>query len=866
MIAVSAGTRLGPYEIVSRLGAGGMGEVWSARDTRLDRSVAVKILPAELARDAQFRMRFEREARTISQLSHPNICTLFDVGEDFLVMELLEGETLAERITRGPMPMSDVLRYGLQIAEALGRAHRMGIVHRDLKPANVMITKAGAKLLDFGLAKSSAPIVNVDGATQQKQLTQEGTILGTFQYMAPEQLEGQEADARTDIFALGALLYEMATGRHPFEGKTKTSLIAQIVGADPKPLRDLAPLTPPAFEHVVARCLSKDPDERWQSAHDIAEELRWIAGAGSGAGIAAPVTARRRNRERMAWTLAAIMTVAVLAASFVAWRAVNRVQPPSVMRFSAPNTISARPTGTYGIIAVSPDGKQIVYAGFVGTTKMLFRRAIDQFEAKPIAGTDGAVQPFFSPDGKWVGFFARHRLMKVALSGGQPIEIAHAAEPRGADWLEDDTIVFCPFYYGGIERVPASGGTPVAVSTVNRPAGERSHRWPNALPGGKVVLYSLGLGASWDNAKVVAQRLDTGERKVIINGGCDARYVPTGHLVYVRGTSLYAVPFDPEKLEVRGEAVEVTAGVANHSAGGGEFAFSQNGMLVYFSPGVGGDEGGKLALLNRRGEPVPARLPSFPMVTPRFSPDGNTIVGGRDWDIVTFDLTRGTSTRILHGPRSGWPAWSPDGSRIFYASERSGPWQIYSRAADASDEEQRVSKGGDSTNPVAVGPDGREMLVRIDRKDTGTDIGLMTMDGGVTLFLSTEADESPGALSPDGRWIAYHSDESGRDEVYVRPKDRSAGRWQISNEGGTEPHWVRQDEIAYMNGTKLMVVAVKTDPKFSAATPQLLFERNLADFDMARDGRILIVEGPDPSLSTGRLNVVVNWFDEIRKR
>jgi serine/threonine protein kinase len=306
---VTSGSRLGPYEIVSRLGAGGMGEVWSARDTRLDRRVAVKILPAELAHDAQFKLRFEREARTISQLSHPNICTLFDVGDDFLVMELLEGETLADRVARGPMPISDILRYGLQIAEALGKAHRMGIVHRDLKPANVMVTKGGAKLLDFGLAKSAVEIVNVDGATQHKALTQEGTILGTFQYMAPEQLEGQEADSRTDIFALGALLYEMATGRHPFQGKTRTSLIAQIVSADPKPLRDLAPLTPPAFEHVVARCLRKDPDERWQSAHDIAEELRWIAEAGSQVGVAAPLTARRARRTTWALTTIAILAV-----------------------------------------------------------------------------------------------------------------------------------------------------------------------------------------------------------------------------------------------------------------------------------------------------------------------------------------------------------------------------------------------------------------------------------------------------------------------------------------------------------------------------------------------------------------------------
>ncbi len=863
---VTSGTRLGPYEIVSRLGAGGMGEVWSARDTRLDRSVAVKILPAELAHDAQFRLRLEREAKIISQLSHPNICTLFDVGENFLVMELLEGETLADRVARGPMPLSDVLRYGLQVAEALGKAHRMGIVHRDLKPANVMITKAGAKLLDFGLAKSAVEIVNVDGATQQKALTQEGTILGTFQYMAPEQLEGQEADARTDIFGLGALLYEMATGRRPFEGKTKTSLIAQIVSVDPKPLREFAPLTPPAFEHVVARCLRKDPDQRWQSAHDVAGELQWIAEAGSQVGVMAPVTWRRKSGERVAWSVAAIVAVALLALSITAWRGRSNVEAPAVMRFSAPNTITARPTGTYGVIAISPDGRQIVYAASVGTTKMLFRRAVDQFDATPIPGTDGGGQPFFSPDGKWVGFFSRHRLMKVALSGGQPIEIAHAAQSRGAEWLEDDTIVFCPFFYGGIERVSASGGTPVVVSKVNRAAGELSHRWPHGLPGGKIILYSVGLGSSWDNAKVVAHRLDTGERKVILNGASDARYVPTGHLVYVRGTSLYAVPFDAEALEVRGEAVEVTQGVANHSAGGAEFAFSRNGMLVYFSPGVGGDEGGRLALVNRRGEPLAGSLPDFALTTPRFSPDGASIVGVRGWDVWTFDLIRGTSTRIAHGPRSAWPMWSQDGSRVFYSSERAGPWQAYSRPADAGDQEQRVSKTPDAVNPISMTPDGREILLRVERKDTGTDIGLMTLDGNVRSLLSSDADERPGAFSPDGRWVAYESDESGRNEVYVLPRDRTSGRRQISNEGGTEPRWALPDELVYMNGTKLMSVAMKTEPVFSAGTPQLIFERHLAAFDIARDGRILIVESPDTSKSSGRLNVVVNWFEEVRKR
>jgi eukaryotic-like serine/threonine-protein kinase len=866
MTIVAAGTRLGPYEILSRVGAGGMGEVWKARDTRLDRSVAIKILPAALAENAQFKLRFEREAKTISQLNHPHICTLYDVGDDYLVMELLEGETLAERLERGPLALADVLKYGAQIGEALDRAHRGGVVHRDLKPGNVMITRSGAKLLDFGLAKAAEEVEVFDGATVQKPLTQEGTILGTFQYMAPEQLEASEADARTDIFALGAVLYEMATGQRAFAAKSKASLIAAIVKDQPRPISEILPLTPPAFEHLVAKCLAKDPEDRWQSARDIAQELRWIGEGGSQAAMPASVIATRR--PALAWSIATIAAVVAVAAMVIAWRKDRNIEAPQVMRFSAPNTISTRPVETYGTIAISPDGREIVYSDDTGNSKMLFRRPIDRFEATPIMGSDGGVQPFFSPDGKWLGFFARQRLWKVPLSGGRPTEIARAARSRGAVWLEDDTIVFCPYYYGGIERVPSSGGAVTVVSKVDRAAGERSHRWPHALPSGKVILYSIGLGSSWDDARVVAHRLDTGERKVVLNGGADARYVPSGHLVYVRGTSLYAVAFDADALEVHGRPFEVTSGVANHSAGGAEFAFSRNGTLVYFSPGVGGDEGGRLVMMNRRGERLPAMLPADAnFVHPMFSPDGTSLIAERDFNLWTIDLQRATSTRVATGPRMGWPVWSADGKRIFYASERSGPWQIWSRAADGSDEERQISKIADySVTPTAVSPDGTEVLVQADHKDSGSDVEIMDGSGTMRPLVRSDGDDSPGTYSPDGRWIAYWSDESGRHEVYVRPRGGGSGRWQISNQGGTAPRWVLDDEIAYLNGTKIMTVPVKTSPVFTAGAPRLLLDANASDFDLARDGRVLIVEGLDPASAPGRLNVVVNWFEEIRRK
>ncbi len=864
---MQAGTRLGPYEIVARIGAGGMGEVWKARDTRLERSVAIKILPAEFAANAELKLRFEREARTISQLSHPNICTLFDVGDGYLVMELLEGETLADRIARGPLPLAEVLRYGAQIAEALDRAHRAGVVHRDLKPANVMLTKSGAKLLDFGLAKSAVIELTTDGETIQKPLTREGTILGTFQYMAPEQLEGVEADARTDIFALGAVLYEMATGLRAFDGKTKTSLIAAIVGGTPRPIRELVPLSPFALDHVIERCLAKEPQERWQSAHDISEELKWLAGAGSQSGISSvPDLGQRRRRSQITTAVAAMMTLVALAATLVAWRFWSSHETPRVMRFAAPNTITVSPGNVYGNIAISPDGTRIVYGTKSGESRMLFQRLTDQLEPKPIPGTEQASEPFFSPDGKWLGFFAHQKLMKISLAGGQPIVLTTSSYPRGAAWLPDDTIVFCPFFYGGIERVPAVGGTPVVVSKVDRKAGERSHRWPHALPGGKVILYSIGYGGSWDDATIVAQRLDTGERKVIIKGGCDARYLSTGHLVYVRGNSLYAVPFDTSKLEVRGDAVEVIQGVANHTAGGAEYAFSKNGMLVYFSPGVGMDEGGRTAIVDRHGNRIEGALPSFPVVNPRFSPDGTKISGARGNDVWTFDLVRGTSTRISSpGARTINPIWSADGSRIYYSSERSAPWQIFSRAADGSDQERRLS-AEESTTANDASPDGGHLVANVVRKDTAADIVLISMNGTVRNLVQSTAEEREATFSSDGKWIAYSSDESGRPEVYVRSMGSTPGRWQISTSGGDNPRWVKQDEIVYQDGTKLLSVAVKTEPGFAAAPPQLLFERNLADYDIARDGRIVISEGPDPTRASGQINVVINWFEEIRAK
>jgi len=861
-MSIERGTRLGPYEVVSRIGAGGMGEVWRGRDTRLERAVAIKILPAEFANDAKFKIRFEREAKAISQLNHPNICTLYDVGENYLVMELLEGESLADRVARGQLPLHDVLKYGVQIAEALGKAHREGIIHRDLKPANIMLTRSGAKLLDFGLARRE--VVAAESTTLQKPVTEEGTIVGTVQYMAPEQLDGHDSDTRTDIFALGAVLYEMATGKRAFQGSTRTSIITAIATGDPPPLSRLQPLAPPALEHVIEKCLAKDPDARWQSAYDIAEELRWTGEIGSTSGaIAAPQMQRAAKRWRLA-TISLLALAAVATTGVMTWRRAHSDRP-AVMRFTLP--VAASPA-EYGGVALAPNGHELVYARADGEVQRLYRRTIDQSESSPIEGTEGGWEPFFSPDGKWIGFFAHHKLMKVAASGGQPVAICAAAQPRGATWGDDDTIIFCPFLYSGLQRVSAAGGKPQKLTTVDPKQGERSHRYPHLLPESKVVLFSTGYGGSWDDAKIVAQRLDTGERKVIVNGGCDGRYLPTGHLVYLRGTSLYAVGFDPKRLVTRGQPIEIVKAVSNNFAGSGEFAVAENGLLVYHSPGATRDEGGLPLIVNRRGDPQPiSTVPMESIGRPRFSPEGTKIVGRKGVEIWVFDLQRGTSSRLTTGMRTHSPIWSPDGKRVAYASERNGSWNLYWRAADGSDQEQLIARSDVSSVPTDFSSDGKQLLVGSISERTGFDVVTLSLsDRRIRPVEQSENEEGDGVFSPDGRWIAYVSDESGRQEVYVHRFSGEGGKYQISTDGGTRPAW-RRNEIFYRCGSKMMAVTVRTEPEFAADTPRVLFETTFSDFDVTRDGqRFVIIQQKEKSAGGDHLNVVVNWFDDLRAR
>jgi serine/threonine protein kinase len=594
---IQAGSRLGPYELVAPIGAGGMGEVWRGRDTRLDRSVAVKILPASFAQDEQFRVRFEREAKTISSLNHPHICTLFDVGQEgdsqFLVMELLEGESLADRLQKGPLPLEQVVKFGAQVAEALDGAHKQGIVHRDLKPGNVMLTKTGAKLLDFGLARTGAGVAGLSGSTELptevKPLTTAGTVIGTFQYMAPEQLEGTEADARTDIFGLGALLYEMATGRRAFEGKSKTSLIAAILSTQPPPISSVQPVMPPALDHVVRRCLEKDPDDRWQSAHDVASELRWIADAGSQAGVPATVTLRRRSRERLAWGLVALLAAATTLLAIVGLRSSGTPVAAFRATLEPPPGTSLIPFDELGL-ALSPEGRRLAFVALAGDgSKQIWIRDLSDMSATPVPETSGAWYPFWSPDGRFLAFFADGKLKKIDLRGGSPQVIADAPSGRGGSWGPGDVILFAPNITTGIHSIPATGGTPTPVTRFDSKQ-DTSHRWPRFLPDGRHFLFHLRVHVAGkpEVGRLMLGSLDSPEVTLLIDDATNAEYVKPGYLVFGRSGSLYAWRFDTGRRRLIGQPTPIVKEKVSFWEPKNLLAFtaSDSGTIVYLPEAV----------------------------------------------------------------------------------------------------------------------------------------------------------------------------------------------------------------------------------------------------------------------------------------
>jgi eukaryotic-like serine/threonine-protein kinase len=890
-MALTAGTKLGPYEIVSPLGAGGMGEVYRARDVRLDRTVAIKILPQNLAATPEIRQRFEREARAVSSLNHPHICTLYDIGHqdgtDFLVMEYLEGETLAKRLESGPLATNELLRYAIEIADALDRAHRQGVIHRDLKPGNIMLMKSGAKLLDFGLAKSSvAPLVGdfsssptvsrpLAGNVQSDALTAQGTIVGTFQYMAPEQLEGGQADARSDIFSFGSVLYEMATGKKAFPAKSTASLIAAILKEQPKPISELQPMAPPALERVVKTCLEKDPDERWQSAGDLKRELGWIASAGSQAGIPAPVAAKRKSRDRAIWIGAGVLVA--LAAAFLGWMSGLVQHSSSPARLSV--TLPAGKTlvrSSSGPLAISPDGSEIVYSAYGDDRKpQLFLRKLGSFESTPIAGTDGGECPFFSPNGEWVGFVSSDfELKKVSLRGGGSVVLAEDAQATGGSWSEDDTIYYEKTFVSGVFAVSAKGGQPKQVTQPGTTQDDRAHIWPGMLPGKNGMIFTVWTGKSFNEARIEALSFGTGKRKVLIEGGTGARYLPGGYLAYAHDGTLFVVGFDADKLEVVGAPVPAIAGVMTGAAtGGAGFAVSKNGTLV-FEPGSFTSVQRNLVWIDRSGKVSNVSEQAKPYASPVLAPDGKrlaVVLEGSTYDIWVYDLDRGALTKVSFGANDYDPQWSPDGKMLAYISSKSGEIGVQVKHGIEQGMESAVIAGPDNKTVFGWTPDGREIVFGQESKESAWDIFAATVEGDhkIRPLVVGPFDQYDARVSPDGKWMAYVSNESGQNEVFVQALNDPNSRAQISSEGGGFPRWAHSGNELFFRSKDGWVMSVKLAPgnSLSPGKPVRLFEdkKDWGDYDVASDGRLLSARDVEEKGAGTQINVVLHWFEELKQ-
>ncbi len=897
---LSPGTRLGPYEILSPCGAGGMGEVYRARDTRLERTVAIKILPAHLAHNADLRQRFEREARAVSSLNHAHICTLHDIGHqdgvDFLVMEYLEGETLADRLCRGPLSAEQFARTAVEIADALDRAHRQGVIHRDLKPGNIMLTKEGVKLLDFGLAKLGGPppaqsLSRLSSLpTEGKSpLTAEGTIVGTLQYMAPEQLEGREADARTDIFALGTVLYEMATGQRAFKGKSQASLIAAILASEPPPISSLKPMTPPALDRLVRTCLAKDPDERWQSARDLARELQWITQVGSQAGPASPMTPLRASREK-AWFLASVLLGATAAVLGVLYQRAGKVVQEGVVHASIEAPPGSRFVSTSDVAgppAISPDGRSLVYEAMDESgTRRLWLRRLDTNDARPLTGTDNPTWPFWSPDSRSVAFFSSGKLKRLEVSGGLPTAICGTGDGRGGAWGRDGTIVFSPGFRVGLFRVPASGGEPTPVTRLDE-ATHSSHRWPQPLPDGSHFLY---LAISHDATKAENDALywaslDGRENRMLMRSLANAVYA-SGRLLYLRDTNLVAQPFDPDRGEFRGEPVTVASDVEyDQSTWRATFTVSDTGVLVYRA-GSGG-AGTILRWVDASGKEVGMVGEPDLYRDLRISPDGKrlAVARGDPPDVWIYDLIRGVGTRFTfdQGVSELLPTWSPDGRRVAFSSDRGGRGAIYIKESSGGAAEELLQQSSEPQRVTDWSPDGRFILY--EQGDPGkrrVEIWAVPLSGDRKPFPVVQAPShgESGRLSPDGAWVAYNSDESGTYQVYVtrfappsqagRHSPASVGKWQVSGTGGILPSWRGDGRVLFFIGLDNRMMAVDVQRRgdgLEIGAPRPLFAETFpgvgVPYDVSRDGRKFIVYAGRETASTP-LSLVLHWDAKLK--
>ena len=903
------GREMGCYRIVSLLGAGGMGEVYQAHDTKLGRDVAIKVLPEAFAHDPERLSRFQREAKMLAALNHPNIATIHGLeqsdGVHYLVMELVSGETLAERVEKGALPLQEALKIAGQIAEALEAAHEKGVIHRDLKPANVKVTPEGkVKVLDFGLAKAFAGDDQADlsnAPTLTAVHTEDGRILGTPAYMSPEQARGKSVDKRTDIWAFGAVSYELLSGRPAFPGATFSDTIAAVLEREPD-WTALPRRTPPSIARLLRRCLQKDRNLRLRDIGDarieIAEAL--AAPPATAEPAAAATTSRARVRGALLWGLGAVLLgVAISGVALWNRRFVAPPQPVSRLVIALPpgqqlGVLNGTPPRA---VALSPDGTRLAYVGIQGGTNQLFLRTMDSTETRPIPGSEGATMPFFSPDSQWVGFFTGFfmadagdsKLKKVSVNGGAAVTLFDNADARldvrdvaGASWGSQGTIVIGNLR-GPLLQLSDAGGTPQPVTGAGK--GEGGQFWPEFLPGGKAVLFTTGTPAS---SQIAVLSLATGERRNLVQG-TDPRYAPSGHLVYLQGGTLTAVPFDLRRLQVTGVAVPMVEGVLQGtvgigSSGGADYSLSATGSLV-FVPAAVQSVPLRLVWVSRNGAEQPLAADAHAYLQPRLSPDGRRIAVGiaeKESQLWLYDLSRETLTRFtFQGSNNLVPFWTPDGKRIVFTSNKEGQRNLFWQLADGSGGLERLATSELLEIPGAVSPDGQLLAFSEVNNHTQYDIWVLRLSGQsagsgparkAQPFLQTPANENAPQFSPDGRWLAYGSDESGRYEIYVQPYPGPGGKWQISTEGGREPLWNRNGrELFYRNSSKLMAVEISTQPSFSARKPKVLFEgqyRSLPtstpNYDVSADGqRFLMLKSIEQS---GQINVVLNWFEELKQK
>ena len=879
-----------------------MGQVYRARDSRLDREVAIKMLPANYATDEDRLQRFEQEARNTSALNHPNILTIYDIGthdgSPYIVSELLRGEELREQLTSSGLSQRTAVDYAQQIAHGLAAAHDKGIIHRDLKPENLFVTSDGrVKILDFGIAKlrpQRGEAISLENATV-KQITDPGTVMGTVGYMSPEQVRGLQSDHRSDIFSFGAILYEMLSGRRAFRRETAAETMTAILKEEPPELSETNPKINLHLEKVVRRCLEKKPERRFQSAHDLGFALESISTTSGSVSqpstTVSSLTTPPRSWFRsslLGWAVAALLLIALLVSfGFYIKTASSKGDFEPVRQFAIAPPIDGKLDMQSVALLFSPDGSHLVSTNIVSGKSKLFDRPLTASSPRPIEGTEGASDPFFSPDGKWVAYFANGLLKKVPLGGGAAETICEASNPRGGVWSDDGSIIFTPGTDNALLQVSANGGQPKPVSMLDGSARERSHRWPDALPGGKSVLFSIAydVGNPLDNANVALLDLATGKYKILIKGAAFPRYIP-GYIVYARSNSLSAVAFDLKKLEVTGSPVTVLENVMMFpSSARVQFSFSRGGDLVYLEgrSGDNRDAAQPLSWLDRRGNEQSLTEMRQRFSNPRLSADGRMVfveVADPEPAIWSYDIDRGTLTRIIHGGLSYGPVPSPDGTRVAYEATRDGTAGAWMARIDGSDE-QRLTSSKRADVPTSWTPDSKKLAITSGTESGYSEVRIVSIDADhpIEKLISGSFNAGGAQFSPDGRWVAYVSDESSRTEVYVRQYQEPANRVQISIAGGSQPMWSKTGrELFFRNGNELLAVTVTPGTRFIASKPVVLFSKPIpestggriyrmsSDYDVSRDGERFVVPKPNPESSDSvRARVILNWFSDLKQ-